>query len=75
MKGSGQVIRNDTENIPQLYSSKTTQDLHLFPTQCLVKTLNSANVSQDAANKNTVSNETKMDSQNAHTWDTWIRWA
>ncbi|PBK95213.1 hypothetical protein ARMGADRAFT_790420 [Armillaria gallica] len=59
----------------QLYTSKTTQDLHLFLTQCLVKTLNSVNISEDATNKNTVSNETKIDRQNIHRWDTWRRWA
>ncbi len=69
-EGSGQVIRNDTENILQLYSLKT-KNLQLSPTQCLIKTLNSVNVSQDATNKNTVSkNKSKMDRQNVLTWDT-----
>ncbi len=58
MKGVRTVICNDMENLLQLYSS-TTEDLHPFPTQCLIKTSNSINISQDAANKNTVSNETK----------------
>ncbi|PBK87062.1 hypothetical protein ARMGADRAFT_1017082 [Armillaria gallica] len=31
----------------QLYSSKTTQDIHQFPTQCLLKTLNNVNANED----------------------------